>query len=1499
MQIGDLVRFEDAQFFNGAVQLGWVLERPQQADAVARAFVFHGPRYHAADNAEQAGLGDKYRLKDSASYVLDLLGSLREAAAGKEVNPYWLTVAGYGSGKSHLSVVIAALLSQPRSATACAIVDRVRAADGEIGGALAQALGALDKPVLVLPIDGSRGFHLGTALSRIVFRQLDQAGVDAEAVRALSPRFQTAERFVERNFDFRRDAFAATVPGRDAASLIAALREQDEAVFDGVNGVYTEANGHPIPIEGQESAQAVIGTLSKVYCAEDGPFSHVLILFDELGLYLEHAADQPERAGARVLQEIFQGVQDNSGRVHFIGFIQYELTAYLKRFGSSDLKHLQRYITRFDGARKWYLSTNLETLFAHMLRKDNAPALAALWAETGAAQAAHQTWQRLSGALPRFHSLSVWADEQRFAEMVGRGCWPLHPLAVWFLTRQGDLVQQRSALAFVKDVTDRLATQPAIDSGRLHQVSAADLVLEYMLTELVAAERQRGGATAELLQGLLEKHAAELSADGRRLLAGVAVIDKVHALANSQPAYEALLGEATALAPAAVSTGLATLSNLGALEWNPDRMRYELLSDGASRAQFEHWMRNQRRMLGPEQIRQLFVRRGAADCPIEPIRPDFDRAHDINTGDWYFEATLAHIDIVARVIAQAFDDWQQAHLPTEAKGRLVYLYLHLEDDPLEAERRIDTAFAEQLERAGADKAPIWVVAIEDRHGRIADHLARLSILDEKASTAEQESYRRFIPDEQQRSQAALKQAVEEALKERRYRVAGFAEPPSERLKVTASAIFKALYPKTVPFPFDGFATTAGGGAKDAVLLAKNLIAGNVNYAWIQSQPTRLRNRVLAVLGKSWEALNAHSEPTTPSTEAVKTLYERLQQAHQEDFGRSLLGTYRQLIAPPYGLNASSAAVLLGLLLGVRHPQRVIETKDGQQMLPAAWIEQAFSKRPGRHHFDEAALAEARLRFFDSDAESRWRALLDEWDRVERYDELVAYARKARDRLAADPLPPAVNEDYLRLQQRSDTAAARLNEAKHHLSVWQEQMQRAFTATSVHHALKFGAQAAARCKEMQQGGAWPAALVQEFRGIAETARELVAAEVDDWIPRQHCQTAQQVGDFRDRTDAEARWLKTLGFTAESARLTAQAQQVIARIEERQRHSLTLAQCEDYPRQPDPTASTPVLALRDAIRDGDSLIAILEQIRVITDQEKNAFAAAIRRRQSRLREAETARKAELGKVYELKLDSEEQVREAAATIERLRQLFAGMPDEAEINDLALQLQRILTDAHAREAGEVSVERLQQLQLEQAAEQIAAFRAWLDAEEIEPPPAWDLDAIYRALVAEQVEHARQRSTSWLRARTAQEVHIPTLDRHTCAALMQELQAAPAYLSAVDRAASERMLDAVRKRLTALEEAARTDAIQRWQRPYLNLGDTAALDRAATEQILRHLAKPPYELRPDEQRWQQSATERLTARLDQLSIDDLIARIEGLSRPMRQALFQRLELLVSADLD
>jgi hypothetical protein len=133
MKIGDLVRFHEERFFEGAVQLRWAQERKVQAQQAAKAFVFHGPRYHGASEAEKEGIEGGYRLKDTASLVRDLLNSILAGLRGLERNPYGLGVAGYGGGKSHFALTCALLLSEPHSVIAQEIVAHIAQADPAIG----------------------------------------------------------------------------------------------------------------------------------------------------------------------------------------------------------------------------------------------------------------------------------------------------------------------------------------------------------------------------------------------------------------------------------------------------------------------------------------------------------------------------------------------------------------------------------------------------------------------------------------------------------------------------------------------------------------------------------------------------------------------------------------------------------------------------------------------------------------------------------------------------------------------------------------------------------------------------------------------------------------------------------------------------------------------------------------------------------------------------------------------------------------------------------------------------------------------------------------------------------------------------------------------------------------------------------------------------------------------------------------------------------------------
>jgi len=1483
MQIGKLIHFHDDRFFDGAVQLRWVQTNEEKAKQAAQSFVFHGPRYHGGSVAENDGVDSGYRLKDSASFVRDLLSSLQAGWRGEEENPYWMVVAGYGSGKSHLALTCAALLGKQHDVTE-SILENISQADATLGSEIRWQVEQLTKPVLVLPLDGMSGFHLGNALSQAVFAQMHYYGVDAGAIRDLSPRFQTAEQFVERNFSFRTDSFAQYLPGLDAEEICTRLRDNDESIYSTVDAIYSDANGSPIPIIGQESAQELINTLCEVYCGPDGAFSSVAILFDEFGRYLEYAADKPRLAGDAALQQIFQGVQDNSTKVRFIGFIQYELKAYLKRFGSADLRQLQRYITRFDAAKKYYLSTNLETIFAHMIGK-NETGLASVWQQSQAENCWQTSWQLLSKTLPEFSRYPVWSEFDRFSRVIAKGCWPLHPLATWFLTRQRDVVQSRSALTFIKDTIGRIVNEDAVVDGQLRQISAAELVLQSLLPELIAAERETGASTAETLQLLLEKYQAHLTSNQQKVLAGVAVLAKMRIGKQGQDAMSSLIAEATALDRGTVDVSLRTLGQeLGALEWNRDLGQYELIADAASRGQFQQWLRNKQNGISTDAVRDLFIRNAAKDSGLGNIETDFALNHNIKTTDWLFEAQFAHIHSLVAVAQRAFQDWNEAILPNEAKGRVIYLYLHVSDDLEVAQSKIQESLQAGLERSKQLRAPIWVIGLVDTGEVIAEALRRLEIFD--SSTAEDtERFRRFIPEERERGRLALQDTVQEAIKARHYWIAGFPQAPTGRLRAVGEIIFDQVYPKAVPFPFDGFATSNGGGAADAAQLMRNLTTGQVDGHWLASQPKRLQNRVQAVLDNAWKALHKDGRLVTPAETSVKTVHSWLQQLHQNQPERSLWVSYRALIAPPYGMNASSAGLLLGLLLGGINPPRRIEQR-GELVASSDWVAAVFPNQ--KHYLKDDVLKTSFLRFLSEDAESRWRSLLDRWESEENYQTKTEIAKEAEKMKRADPLPEVLEGRYGYLRDKAAEAELELLTVRAKRGECEREIEKADRQNDVGKLLKLGSVLLSQREDMDENPCWPQTDVIECDSLLSVLQKMVSERIADWLPRQACNTAAQINEFRYRMEKSVARLTDLGFKHEANQLEQQTQRAILQVEKRQQYALTLSESDDYPRQPPPSDSTSVRELIDAIAKGDKLIEVLETATdVLQPREITSRSKAIKLRQEVLQNQLRRHRDKLGSIYD-PFENESALLEKLIKIRQLQRIFIDTRDESELQDLLAQLERIQAHISTWETGDIDPERCNELLQQQIPDHIQELQDFLNTQEIDE--AWDLESIYWAIAKERVNLLVKRSSEWLKPWAALSQEIASMEKSRCLFLERKLIAAPHYLSTNDREATNTLLGTVQQRLKTIDDQIRLKTVADWQSRLPKPSDIDAFDKTITERHLHLLRSPPCELLPEEQSAVEPILSKLTEHLDQISMDEIIGRIECLPLDRQRKLLEEL---------
>lgn len=108
-------------------------------------------------------------------------------------------------------------------------------------------------------------------------------------------------------------------------------------------------------------------------CGLNGRFDNVVILFDEFGRFLEYASGTDGgKCGDNALQEIFEVSQNAAGMLQIINFIQTDIKTYLLRVDQS--RNLSRYIGRYDESEKFHISSNLETVFANLIARNDITA---------------------------------------------------------------------------------------------------------------------------------------------------------------------------------------------------------------------------------------------------------------------------------------------------------------------------------------------------------------------------------------------------------------------------------------------------------------------------------------------------------------------------------------------------------------------------------------------------------------------------------------------------------------------------------------------------------------------------------------------------------------------------------------------------------------------------------------------------------------------------------------------------------------------------------------------------------------------------------------------------------------------------------------------------------------------------------------------------------------------------------------------------------------------
>ncbi len=1150
MKLADLVAFRREQLFEGAVQISWFYTDQPRTKQAASSFVFHGPSYHGVAQ-QDLGAARDHRLTDTATFTRDVVRSFAKDAAAD--NPFTLAIAGYGTGKSHLGLTLATLFGDPSGPESKRILDNIRTVDKPLAEEIRHDLQHHAKPFLVLAINGMENFDLASRITELLLLRLRALNLDTTPIEELRPRFKAAEKFVQRSFDLYRKDFSAHF-GADLSKkeLVARLGQGDEHAFKVVNQVFEEANGVAISAVGRESLQDLLAVVATAYCGKDGPFQGLLIIFDEFGRYLEFAVERPHIAGSAGLQQLFEGVQANPHCLHLLCFIQHELKAYIARVAQDHRDEINRYIGRFDTARKVYLSTNLETIFASLIEKRNPPAIQTA---ADATKTDDPHFALMRKWLPGWEDHALWCDPARFAKIVKEGCWPLHPAATWFLYRLasvGKSLQQRSAVSLLEDAIS-LHRTAAVPDGQPWSLSAATVCTDAVVKELIGAESYgQQAAIAHAFMAVRDRYEHNLTPQEDHLLRAILISSKIGLRVGAQSEANQALTMLAGTSSHDTNRALQKLTaDYGVIGWNARANRYEIIGDAVPRAAFDKWLREKIGSITPEQLGELFASYGQSwSSHLGEIKPAFAEELRIQTKEWRFEAACSCPQLLPQHLREAYTDWSQAFDVETARGRVIFCYVGPDDDIQDTQVTVRTTLAELAADKGRNwkTLPIFAVLLHDKSGDLASAIAEWVVLKNTAGTPEVAQFTNFIAERESQLLDELTNEIADRIKERSYVCHSNVAIQPARLDAFGASLFQALYPHALCFPFDGYQTTQGNAARDCRELTIALFQGDLTHDWIQARPAQMQNRARALLlASGWDVIGPDGHvQLLPKHREAASIFRALQESLDKNHGLALGQEIRNLCLPPFGCNLASAGLLLGLFISARR-DKLAFTLSGKATNPSAWISQAFGNRS---LLQLDVLDETHLRLVKKIESDAWERLLAEWEAAQTHVDKVDWGKKAATLRNSVQIPGFLFDRHQLLELQTSQAKASLERWEQKCSKLHSDYDDAYEHKNAGNLSRWGEAFHKLHSEMLQSPkAWTPEQFKLVEPMIEQCRQAVIQFFPRWLEKQDEIDFAKIGDSRHRMGLVKGNLATLNLPQQGLALEQRVDVVVKGVETR--------------------------------------------------------------------------------------------------------------------------------------------------------------------------------------------------------------------------------------------------------------------------------------------------------------------------------------------------------------
>lgn len=914
MNLGEVLEFRKDLYFEGAVKIDWFYS-PDKSAKVAENFVFQGNEYYGV---EDRGFEQK-KMIDTIHFVRNLTEKLSD----ENSNPLSLAIADYGTGKSHLAVTMAQIFSGPKYMPEVydKVINNIATIDSDSANFIRENTKGRN---FVIVLNGMRDFNLNSEILRSVQKSLDLYGISNEFLIKVNTTIKTAKTFFEINIKKEPELFikAAKEQGWvcDKNNIEAKIKESifEDDTLTVINNVYKQINGQEIRWDEGIDAASILNLLVSELCGINGEFDHIIILFDEFGRYLEYASgvNNAAKSGESALQQIYEATQKTEnaeGYIQVINFIQSDIKTYLQRVDKTT--NIGRYIGRYDTSDKYYISSNLETVFANLIQRKNKDVFEktiVLWQKVE-----ENRWKNLFDNMNRWLSTNgIWSNYSKFRKAIVEGIYPMHPISTYMLTNLSDYLQNRSSLTLVSRYIEQYSN---IDIDTHPHVMPENLISGELFSEMLSAEQDGRKKTQQCIKydTVVAKYGDKLTESALAILRANLVLRILNFKTNSREDAILALSTCSGISIAEINKEFEVIEdNYAILEFDEYANVFEFTENSVGAHDFKIY---KKRLLANMYFNNSFI----ADPKIKeltgvinPLETNFGQERHINTREWVFNQDLYPIeDFNRNRVDMYLTDWKKAVDITTPKGKLTWLYVNKDTEDLIIEN------AQKMVSMFENK-PIVVMLLNDVENKVCDAIKEYRALD-SIPEDDQKKFGRHYEEDYERTKEKVVTEINN-LKKQRFRITknGIVQV-EDRLPKYLTGVFSDIYKNVVPFHVDKFIGSSNNinnkvGSYYCSILKKIFDANSLNKNVISSMIPEEKSRFASLLespATSWRCINTEYKLIPPEEKNAKQVYDEIVEELSSQKEVNCKDIYDRYCIPPYGMNEYSITLMIAIICG--------------------------------------------------------------------------------------------------------------------------------------------------------------------------------------------------------------------------------------------------------------------------------------------------------------------------------------------------------------------------------------------------------------------------------------------------------------------------------------------------------------------------------------------------------------------------------------------------------